>query len=243
MYALPTKPQGIGAILDNGTRLLIAGIRPVAIMLVIMLLIDAVLFKLFGAGLSKFSNQLEKGQITNINPGDILSFMLPFMIVYFFFTNAMIAIFSAVANAKEMSLSEAFLIGARKLLAVIAYGILYNLILVITTLPAFILILLFQSQIVLAVLFGLLAMIPPAILGLTLYFGNYLIIIDNAGILESLVRSHKLVRGNLWRTSVYIFLIILIQFVSILLVPLAIALIIPFIHDLKLRKESGSFAA
>lgn len=251
MYALPNKPLEIGAIIDNGTRLLIAGIKQVAIILLIMLLIDIVLFALLGPGLAKISKQVAAGQVANIRYGELLSLTVPFMLVYILFNNAMIATYNAVANARQLTLGEALWIGIRKLLAVIAYVILYNLILAVSMFPAFILIALFQSQATLAALFGLAATIPLAFLAVTLYFGNYLIVVDNAGVIESLIRSHRLVRGNLWRTGIYISLITLIQFISmltqflsILFIPVVIAFIIPFINDLKLRHDdSGRFAA
>lgn len=240
MYQPLTQPQGMGTILDNGTRLLIAGIKPVVMIMLLMIAVEGILFAQYGAGLTKISEQIQKGQIANIQYSDLLSFIIPFMLAYFLFTNAMIAVYAAVANARQITLREAFTIALRKLLPVLAYGIMYNLILSVTTLPAFILLLMFKSFGILAVLLGLLATLLPAILSMTLYFGNYLIIIDNAGVIESFKRSHNLVRGTLVRTGLYLSLIVIIQFISILLLPVVIALIIPYIHDLKMRKEDGS---
>jgi uncharacterized BrkB/YihY/UPF0761 family membrane protein len=112
--------------------------------------------------------------------------------------------------------------------------------------------------------------------------GNYLIIIDDAGIFESLKRSHNLVWGNWWRTALYLTIIIIIMFavmiavqltfglliglvthvgpgdgkssffivlqvlnqlVSMIFMPVMVALMIPYYHDLKLRKEGGDLAA
>lgn len=254
MYALPDKPQEIAVIINNGTRLLIAGIKQVAIILLIMLAIDVILFVLLGPDLAKISKQIAAGQAANIHYGELLSLTVPFMLVYILFNNAMIATYSAVANARKLTMSEALLVGIRKLLAVVAYVILYNLILAVSMFPVFILIALFQSQAMLATLFGLAAAVPLAILAVTLYFGNYLIVADDAGVIESLIRSYRLVRGNLLRAGIYVALITFIQFISmltqflsILFIPVVIAFIIPFIHDLKLRHDnshdSGHFAA
>jgi hypothetical protein len=124
--------------------------------------------------------------------------------------------------------------------------------------------------------------IPPTIISLSLILGSYLIIIDDIGIFDALIRSHKLIWGNWWRTAMYLTIIIVIllaiilaievtaglligfiasigpgeggmpymivlqainQLVSLAFMPVMIALIIPYSHDLKLRKEGGDLAA
>lgn len=243
MYQPLTKPQEIGAIIDNGTRLLMAGIKPVAIILLLLIAVESILLAMFGSGMSNIVSQIQKGQVNNIHYGDLLSFILPSMLAYSLFTNAMIAVFAAIINARQVSLREAFSIALRKLLPVLAYRFLYNLILAITFTPAFALLLMSKSLGILALLLAVLAIIPPTILSLTLYFSDYLIIIEDIGVFAALARSHRLVKGHVARTGMYLTIIVIIQFVSILLIPIVIAFIMPYIYDLKLRNDDGSSLA
>lgn len=248
MYKPLTKPQEISAVLDNGTRLLMAGIKPAAIILLLMIAVEIALMALFGHDMASTLSRMEKGQINNIHPGDLLSFILPSMLVYLLFTNAMIAVYSAIINARQISLREAFSIAVQKLLPVLGYRLLYNLILTITFLPAFVLLMMSKSLGILAVLLAILAIILPIILSISLYFSDYLIITEDIGIFAALARSRNLVKGNVVRTGIYLALIAVIQLISVLmipfiLIPVVIALIIPYLHDLKLRQEDGSSLA
>ena len=156
------------------------------------------------------------------------------------------------------------------------------LVVTISALPLIILMAVLQPQGVLAMVIVILGSIPPMILGLSLYLGPYLIIIDDRGIFESIGTSHKLVWGSWWRTALYFTIIIIIMFavmlavqltfgliiglvahtgpgnggmsflivlqvinqlVSLVFMPVLIALFIPYFHDLKLRKEGGDLAA
>lgn len=248
MYQPLTKPQEIGAIVDNGTRLLMAGIKPIAIILALMIVVELVLFAVIGHSMANTLSQLQKGQTNNIHYGDVFAFVLPSVLAYSFFTNAMIAVYGAIINKRPVTLREAFSIAVRKLLPVLGYRFIYNLLLTITFLPAFVLLLMSKSLGILAILLAVLAMIPPTILSITLYFSDYLIIIEDLGVFAALARSHGLVKGQLTRTGMYLALILIIQLISILmipfvLIPVIIALIIPYLYDLKLRKEDGTSLA
>lgn len=282
MFTLANAPQGIGRNLDNGFRLFIAGIGPVALLLVIMIIIDALLFVFFGAHVFALMGQIEKGQMPAGGIGGMALFMLLFMIVYLLFNNAMIAKYGAIAYEQEMSIGSAIATGARKILSVFVYGIVYMIIVGVSSIPLAILMGLLQPHGVLAAIILIIGIIPPMILGLTLYLGPYLIIIDNRGIFESIGASHKLVWGNWWRTALYFTIIFIImiavmfaiqftfgiiigliahtgpgnggmsflivlqvinQLVSLVFMPVLIALFIPYFHDLKLRKEGGDLAS
>ena len=282
MFTLANEPQGIGRNLDNGFRLMFAGIGPAALLLVIMIVIEAVLFAVLGSGFFAMMGQMEKGQMPAGGLGMFALFMLLFTIVSMLFNTAMIAKYGAIAYGREMSIGAAIGVGARKLIPVFVYGILYVLAMGISALPLILLMALLHPQGVLALIIMIAGSIPPMILSLSLLLGSYLIVIDDAGIIESLKRSHNLVWGNWWRTALYLTIMIVImiavmlavqlsfglliglishfgrenggmsimivlqvvnQLVAMVFMPVMVALIIPYYHDLKLRKEGGDLAA
>jgi len=282
MFKLANEPEGVGRILDTGFRLLFAGIGPAALLLVIMIVIDAVLFVAMGTGFFAIMGQIEKGLMPASGFGLFFTFLALMTIVYMLFNNAMIAKYGAVAYEREMSLPEAITTGARKIIPILVYGLLYMLAMAISALPLILLMVLLQPQGLLAMLIVIVGSIPPMILGLSLYLGPYLIIIDGRGIIESLSYSHKLVWGNWWRTALYFTIIMMIMFaimiavqmtfgliiallanagpgdgkmsymivlqvvnqlVSLAFMPVLVALFIPYVHDLKLRKEGGDLAS
>jgi len=282
MFTLANAPQGIGRNLDNGFRLFFAGIGPAALLLVIMIVIDAVLFVGMGSSFFALMAQVEKGQPPTTGIASAALFMFLFWIIYLLFNNAMTAKYGAVAYEREMSLGGAIATGARKILPVFIYGIIYMLIVGVSSLPLAILMALLQPQGILAGLIIIIGIIPPFILGLSLYLGPFLIIIDDRGIFESIGASHKLVWGNWWRTALYFTIIFIImiavmfaiqltfgliigliahagpgnggmsflivlqvinQLVSLVFMPVLIALFIPYFHDLKMRKEGGDLVS
>lgn len=282
MYNLANEPEGVGRNLDSGFRLLFAGIGPAALLLLIMIVIDAILFVAMGSSFFAMMGRMEKGQLPTSGFGMFYAFLALMTLVYLLFNNAMTAKYGAVAYAREMSLGEAVASGARKIVPVIVYGFLYMLAMAISALPLVLLMILLHPQGLLAMLIIVVGIIPPTILGLSLYLGPFLIIIDNRGIIDSLKYSHKLVWGNWWRTALYFTIIMVIMFaimiavqmtfgllialianvgpgdgqmsymivlqvlnqlVSLIFMPVLIALFIPYIHDLKLRKEGGDLAS
>ena len=282
MFTLANEPQGIGRNLDNGFRLFFAGIGPAALLLVIMIVLEAILFATMGAGFFAMIVQLQKGVMPAGGFGLFGLFMLLFTIISMLFNNAMIAKYGAIAYEHEMSLGAAIGMGARKIIPVILYAILYMLAMGISALPLILVMAILQPHGALAMIVIIIGSIPPMILSLSLILGTYLIIIDNVGIIEALKRSHNLVWGNWWRTALYLTIIIVImiavmlavqlafglivgllsnlghedgrmsfmlvlqvvnQLVSMVFMPVMVALMIPYYHDLKLRKEGGDLAA
>lgn len=280
MFTLANQPQGIGRNLDNGFRLLAAGLGPIALLLLIMIVIDVILFTLFGAGMFTVIAQLQSGQMPAGGLAGFALFFLLFYIVNITFNNAMTAKYGSLAYGTDMTLGQAISTGLKKILPVFAYAILYALIIVAASIPLMILIAVLPPQDVIGFIALVIGMIPPMIVALTLIMGTYLIIIDDVGVFEAISRSHKLVWGNWWRTSLYFAVIMIIlfaviiaiqlvfglliavlagsagenmtfmitlqvvnQLVSMIFMPVMIALMIPYYHDLKLRKEGGDLAA
>lgn len=280
MFTLANQPQGIGRNLDNGFRLLFAGLGPVALLLLVMIVIDVILLVVFGAGLLAVMAQMQSGQMPTGGMAGFALFMVLFYLVNISFNNAMTAKYGSVAYGKEMSPIQAIGTGMKKILPVFIYAIMYVLVIVVASIPLMILMVVLPPQDIVGIVAFILGLIPPMIVSLTLIMGTYLIIIDDVGIFEAIGRSHKLVWGNWWRTALYLTVIMIIlvaivvaiqlvlglltamlasgadtnmtvmitlqivnQIISMIFMPVMIALIIPYFHDLKLRKEGGDLAA
>lgn len=280
MFTLANQPQGIGRNLDNGFRLLFAGLGPVALLLLVMIVIDVILLVVFGAGLLAVMAQMQSGQMPTGGMASLALFMVLFYLVNISFNNAMTAKYGSVAYGKEMSPIQAIGTGMKKILPVFIYAIMYVLVIVVASIPLMILMVVLPPQDIVGIVAFILGLIPPMIVSLTLIMGTYLIIIDDVGIFEAIGRSHKLVWGNWWRTALYLTVIMIIlvaivvaiqlvlglltamlasgadtnmtvmitlqivnQIISMIFMPVMIALIIPYFHDLKLRKEGGDLAA
>ncbi|MEM8660342.1 MAG: hypothetical protein AAGF35_05610, partial [Pseudomonadota bacterium] len=57
---------------------------------------------------------------------------------------------------------------------------------------------------------SLLLIVPGIILGVSLFFGPYLVVTDELGPIAALRRSHKLVWGDWWRTTIILTVVIFI---------------------------------
>ena len=102
---------------------------------------------------------------------------------------ALLSLLWGTSLDEPLSMGEALGLAARKLLPIILYYILLSL----------------------AVTGGLiLLVIPGIILAVTLVLGQYAIIIENAGPVEALKRSHSLVWGNWGRTAAVLTVVVLI---------------------------------
>lgn len=280
MFNLADQPQGIGRNLDNGFRLLMAGLGPAAILLLIMIVIDVVLFVVFGTGMLAVMSQIQAGQMPAEGFVGFALFFFLFYLVNITFNNAMTAKYGSVAYGRDMSIGEAITTGLKKILPVFVYAIMYGLIVLVAAIPLIVLVSIFPPDSAVGIVIMFIGMIPPMIFGLSLILGTYLIIIDDVGIFEAIGRSHKLVWGNWWRTFLYLSVIMIImiavivaiqlvfgiiisliasgagenmslmitmqvvnQLTSMVFMPVMIALLIPYYHDLKLRKEGGDLAA
>ena len=91
MFTLASQPQGIGRNLDNGFRLMFAGLGAAAILLLILIVLDVILFAVFGAGVLGMLAQLETGQLPQGGYGMFAVFIIIFYIINLMFNNAITA--------------------------------------------------------------------------------------------------------------------------------------------------------
>lgn len=171
MFALSNRPQSIGRVLVSGIQLYLAGFPQIA-------------FYALLAGLALLLPEALLPDLTRteIAAKDVNKFTLVILVTVLLnitFTVATIDQYWAVAKQR----GTGFVVGLRRglscLLPVLLASIVYGL----------------------TVVFGLLLLVVPGlILMLSLILYINLMVIDNAGPLDALRRSHRLVWGNGWRT-------------------------------------------
>lgn len=110
---------------------------------------------------------------------------------------AVIARMDAVAEQREMSAGQALSRGASRIPALFLFSVLYMLAVAAGT---------------------LLLLIPGIILGVSLMFGFYLVVLEGQGPVEGLKSSHTLVWGNWWRTMVIVSVATIIMMTAYILV-------------------------
>jgi len=180
MYQRPTAPLSIGGVLDDGFRLTKASFTSFIGLSVVAAILGNLPYFFFG-------------EIDPENPGPLMGPLglialvtVPIAIIFF---GAIIARIAAVADGETVSIGDSLGIGLRRLVPVVLWAILYAI----------------------AIILGsLLLLVPGIILGLSLSFGAYIVIIDRAGPFEALKHSHRLVWGNWWRTAVLLTVVIFV---------------------------------
>ena len=173
MYQQPTAPASIGGVLDNGFQLFRACFTSV-----------------FGlAFLSGLVNQLTTFALMNdTNPDTGLpefgATLIAAYVVTVFFSmwlyGAIVARIHAIFTGKPMAVGESLSFGLTRSLPLALCFIAYFLALTGGT---------------------LLLIVPGMILGVSLIFAPYAVVIEKTGAIASLKASHQLVWGHWWRTA------------------------------------------
>jgi len=172
MYQPTDAPQSIGGVLDDGFRLYRASLPQVFLLVAVGVLAGQI------PGLMVQSS----GTVPSLSMSLLLSVLLS-MLVSVLFYGAAIGRMHAVARQQAMSLGDALSFGARRMLPLLAFSLLYGVIIAV----------------------GLLLLIVPGVLfGVSLMFGAYVVLLDGKGPVASLAISHNLVWGSWWRTLVIV---------------------------------------
>ena len=177
MYQLPTAPQSIAGILDDGFRLFRASWRPLLPLAFVASLISAVPQFMF-AGLA----EIKPGQPLPglaVGAGTVTTFLVVIalsMVAY----SIMLAGVDRAARGGATSIREAFAVGVRRSPAVFLTGILVGL----------------------AVVAGLVLLVIPGLyLMVALYPVLLLPIAEQLGARQCIRRAMQLVKGSWWRTA------------------------------------------
>ena len=173
MVALASKPQSIGQVLDSGFKLFVksfAVVFPLSLAAAVVLAVPNIASIL--AGTVEVAGVMPTSTI-------VLTFLVA-LPIYMILIAAVVHRLGAAAELHERATAgQALGRGLRCVLPLIGAAILY----------------------LLAVAGGIiLLIIPGIILSLSLSFGFFAIVLDNDSALQGLKHSHRLVRGNWWRT-------------------------------------------
>lgn len=172
MYDKPAAPASIGGVLDNGFKLLRSSFGKVIGISVLASLISQIPGLMMTASLGPDGLPQVDGALMIA----VAVSMLCSLIIY----GAVIGRINSVHEGREMTLGESLGLGLSCMLPLLGFWLLY----------------------VIAVGIGtILLIVPGMILALSLMFGSYILIIDRAGVIESLKQSHNLVWGYWWRTA------------------------------------------
>jgi hypothetical protein len=172
MYEKPDAPASIGGVLDNGFKLLKASFSKVVGISIVASLVSQM------PSMALMSSVDADG--VPQGGGALLVIVLLAMVFSIILYGAIVGRMHSVHAGREMTTSQAFSLGLSCMLPLIGFFILYAL----------------------AIMGGsLLLLIPGLILAVTLMFGSYILIIDRAGVMDSLKQSHRLVWGYWWHTA------------------------------------------
>jgi hypothetical protein len=198
VYKPVTTPQSIGGVLDNGFRLYRASLRKVVVLAYL------------GGLVAQFPAMfvpLDPTALGGPMPPLFYVVWLVTMVISLIVAVAVIATLSAVMHGRELPIAEAVRVGGRKVLPFLVSSVLY----------AF------------AVTFGLLLLVVPGVLfGVSLAFCMVAVVVDDAGPLASFRQSHRLVRGNWWRTLVLLSVVLAVLLVFYVLLGFVAAMAVLF---------------
>lgn len=217
MYELPSAPQSVGGILDDGFKLFRASWRPLLPLAVVASVISSVPQFLF-AGLA----EIKPGEAPPglaLGAGAAITFLVVIVLSVVAYS-VMLAGVDRAARGSATSLRDALGVGIRRAPAVIRTGILVGL----------------------AVVVGLVLLVIPGIyLMVALYPVLLLPIAEQLGARQSFRRAMELVKGSWWRTagvlSVVSLLIIALGGIIGVVAGLAMA---PFIESANPQSATGS---
>ncbi len=182
MFELPNKPQPIFEIIEDGIKLFLFCF-PKVLPLVLADAFFSVLLHLLIPELNSPEFNILMNALINF-----MGYLLLYMLVMLLLQIAIFYRIEAIIKHSDMDNFEALRLGVKKLLPILLATWLYT----------------FLAGI------GLMVLIPGVVLVVSLQFFTPLILFDNAGVLNSLQSSHRLVWGNWWRTAAVLMLSLLI---------------------------------
>ncbi|RKZ68558.1 MAG: hypothetical protein DRQ44_04250 [Gammaproteobacteria bacterium] len=201
-FQLLTTPSSIGRVLDSGFKLFTSSFKSVLTLLALSAVISVIMqyaMMVIMVPDQPFTTQEQSMEYMS----QIMPVLMVVGIIFWIFSiaiyNAVLARVGQHAMNDDGDLTDAIVIGVKKLLPVVLAMVLYMI----------------------AISLGsILLLIPGLILMLTLIFFQILIVTEDAGIIESLKTSHRLVWGNYWRTAAVIMIPIFIIYALVIVVAL-----------------------
>lgn len=191
----PDAPMSIGGVLDNGFKLLKASFGKV-----VGISILANLISQMPGAVMMGSVAVEGMPLGSLGIPIVALIAMLCSIVLF---GAIVGRMHSVHANREITVGESMSLSLSCMLPLVGSLLLYGL----------------------AVVAGsMLLLIPGVILAVSLMFAPYMVVIDRAGILDSLRQSHKLVWGHWWRTAAILSVAAVIVMVCYVLVGFVVAI-------------------
>ncbi len=193
MYTKPTAPLSIGGVLDDGFKLT----KHVYAQIFLLALIASVIGNI--PNMIVGQPALEADPMAVFSGTFLVAWLLSMLIGLLMF-GAMVYMIHSAANNTPVSIGDGINYSVSVFVPLVLCSFLYF---IVFTIGLFLLV------------------VPGVILGLSLLFGPYLVIIDKLGPVDALKRSHDLVWGNWWRTLAIFTVIGFIFFVIYMVIGVA----------------------
>jgi len=189
MYEKPTAPASIGGVLDSGFKLLRACFTQVAGLAILASFVSQM-------PSMALASTIDADGVPQFGSSLAIAVLLS-MLISLIFYGAIVGRIHGVHRGSELTIGESFALGFSCMVPLLFCMLLYGL----------------------AIAGGsLLLLIPGVILSISLLFAPYILVVERAGIIESLRLSHKLVWGYWWRTAALVSIAGFIMMVAYVLV-------------------------
>lgn len=216
MYTLPAEPGSIGHTLDSGFKLYFVAFKQVLALAILAALSVSVPMHAMILAIPMFA-----GSEAGPGGGFIATFVIGFivcMLLYMWLYLATLCRVGAIAYNQSLSIGTCLTKGSRCLFPVILATILYTL----------------------AMMGGfLLLIIPGIVVWISLIFYTLCIVLEGDGVMESLRHSHRLVKGNWWRTATIGTVVFVVYYVIYLAIEVPFAIVDQMVFDTDLAAAPG----
>ncbi len=201
-FQLLTTPSSIGRVLDSGFKLFTSSFKSV-LGLIVLSAVVSVIMQYAMMVVMVPEQPFASAEETQDYMSQVMPVLMVVGIVFWVFSiaiyNMVLARVGQFARNDDGDLTDAIITGVKKLLPVFLAMILYMI----------------------AISLGfMLLVIPGLILFLTLILFQVLIVTEDAGVVESLKSSHRLVWGNYWRTATVITIPLFIIYALVIVISL-----------------------
>lgn len=209
MAIQPNQPQGVGGVLDTAFHLYKSSLGTVwviALLTSLMSLVPTLYWLIFGLKDFDLSTIATNPFALYGTPSMVVTTLLS-MVVSIWGFSALLLRQRALGSDEQMSNGEAFQTALSRVPLIIVATILYML----------------------AVVVGLIVIVPGIIFGLSLVMFMTLMLFERKGPIDALVGSHKLVWGNWWRTAAVLTVAFILLMVLYVAVGIVAGIVTPFV--------------
>ena len=191
MSLLPTVPRSIGAVLDDAIRLYRKSLPSCLLLTLLAALLIAVPSAIFGLRAASMATGPAAAMLFLKSPSFWLT-MLVVSVVYMGFYNALILNIHAIASGETSSLKTALGNGIQRALPTLGLGVVFFLVIMV----------------------GFVLLVIPGIYLWGIFQLSFIaLLVEHAGVFESLGISRRLIKGHWWRSATIMTVAIIIMIV------------------------------